>query len=516
LNLSEAVGQLFLIGIPGKSLDSETIRLLEFVRPGFVILFARNVENPAQVKGLLDDINKLLPYKPVFAIDQEGGMVSRLRSGFTVSPSAMALSATGDAGNARRAAEILAQEMSAVGINWNLAPVVDINVNHRNPGIGVRSFGDNPEIVTEFAAAFIDGMNRHGILTCLKHFPGLGRVDADPHFELPVLDLSADELLRFELVPFCRIRAESVMPSHIYLPKLQTKRGPASTAEEVLTGLARRKLGYEGVLVADDLLMNGVTNYCTVEEGAVQAFRAGMDVLSLCHRPEIQHATKDAVQKAVASSPALQDRLVNSLGRIAKFRERALSAPLSSFDKVGSPEHMGEMERIFDSSVTAILGDPQMLPLDTDLITAVYSVRLPRVSQGEGPAQKGIPWVAQVLAEKSRTAVLDFPVEMSTEEAVRLAAVAPEGGLVVVVTANAHLHAGQTALVEGLTRRAQSSLLIALLSPYDCFISGVENCLISYGYEAMAQQSLLKVLHGTIAPTGKLPVGRPREGVGKC
>jgi len=516
MNLSEAVGRLFLIGIPGRSLDSQTVRLLETVRPGFIILFARNVENPEQVKGLVEEVNRVLPYKPVFAIDQEGGIVSRFREGFTVSPSAMALSATGDSSNARKAAEILAQEMRAVGIHWNLAPVVDINVNPCNPGIGVRSFGDAPEIVTEFAAAFVDGMHQYGILTCLKHFPGLGRVDVDAHLDLPVLDLSEDELLKFELVPFCRIRAESVMPSHIYLPKIQARREPASMSEEVLTSLARRKLGYEGVLVADDLLMGGVTNYFAAEEAAVQAFRAGMDVLSICHQPETQHAAKEAVQRAVESSLALQKRLEKSLGRVEKLRERALSAPAFSLDVVGSAEHMEKMERISAGSVTAILRNPRILPLDFGRVKAVYSVRLSRMIQVEDAAQRGIPWVAKVIAERSRRPVLDFTVDMSMEEAVRLAAAAPEEGLIVLFTENAHLHAGQTRLVEGLTRRAGCLLLIALRNPYDSFIAGVENCLISYGYETVAQRSLLQVLEGANAPTGRLPVGRLREGGRQC
>lgn len=506
MNLSEAVGRLFLIGLPGRSLDSQTVRLLETVRPGFIILFARNVESPEQVGGLVEEVNRVLPYKPVFAIDQEGGIVSRFREGFTVSPGAMALAATGEAANARKAAQILAKEMRAVGMHWNLAPVVDINVNPHNPGIGVRSFGDDPETVTEVAAAFVGGMQQHGILTCLKHFPGLGRVDVDPHLDLPVLDLPEEELLKFDLVPFQRIRAESVMPSHVHLPKLQARREPASMSKEVLTDLARQKLGYEGVLVADDLLMSGITNYFPAEEATVQAFRAGMDVLAICHGPDLQNAAKDALLAAVERSPMLQERLIESLHRVDLLRERALAAPEFPLDVVGNGEHMEEMERIAEGSVTALLRDPQILPLAFSSVTAVYSVRLSRMVQVEDAAQRGVPWIAGVVAERSRRPVLDFAAEMSTEEAVRLAAAAPEEGLVVLFTENAHLYAGQTRLVEELARRAGGLLLIALRNPYDSFIAGVENSLISYGYEAVSQQSLLKVLEGAIAPAGRLPV----------
>lgn len=506
MNLTDAVGRLFLIGLPGKTLDTQTVRLLEEVRPGFIILFARNIESPEQVHELVGEVNRILSYKPVFAIDQEGGIVSRFREGFTVSPGAMALSATEDSSNAQAAAQILAKEMRAVGIHWNLAPVVDINVNPNNPGIGVRSFGDDPDKVTEFAAAFVDGMQQHGILTCLKHFPGLGRVDVDPHLGLPVLDLSEDELLKFDLIPFRRIRAESVMPSHIYLSKIQAKQEPASISTEVLTGLARRKLDYKGVLVADDLLMGGVTEHFSAEEATVQAFRAGMDVLAICHRPDLQRAAKDALLTAVEGSPALQERIAESLHRVDFLRERALAAPEFPLDIVGNEEHMEEMARITEGSVTALLRNPRIIPLDFGLVKAVYSVRLSRMVQVEDAAEAGIPWVAKAVAEKAQAQLVGFDANISVDESCRLVSAAPEGGLVILFTENAHLREGQTHLVERLARRAGGLLLIVLRNPYDSSITGVENCLISYGYETVSQQSLLKVLEGTIAPTGRLPI----------
>jgi len=506
MNLSEAVGRLFLIGLPGKSVDSQTIRLLKTVKPGFIILFTRNIDGPKQVRELVNEVNRILPYKPVFAIDQEGGIVSRFREGFTVSPGAMALSATGDPSNARKAAEILAKEMRAVGIHWNLAPVVDINVNPSNPGIGIRSFGDDPKTVTEFATAFVEGLHRHGVLACLKHFPGKGRVDVDAHLDLPVLELNLEELMEFELVPFQHIPSESVMPSHIYLPKLQMRREPASMAEEVLTGLARQRLGYEGVLVADDLLMGGVTNYFSVEEAAIKSLQSGMDVLSVCHHPEVQMATKDAVLKTVERSPALQNRLNESLDRVERLRRKAFSAPEFPIDIVGSTEHMEEMERIADQSITAMLHDPGILPLDFNLVSGIYTVRLTRMVQVEDAADAGIPWVAKVVAEKSRAPLVSFDARISIEEAFKIASTVPEKGLVVMFTENAHLHKGQKRLVEELAKRANKFLLIALRNPYDCFIAGVRNCLISYGYEMVSQRSLLKVLEGMIKPTGCLPI----------
>ena len=506
MNLCDAVGRLFLIGLPGKCVDSQTERLLKTVKPGFIILFARNINGPEQVRELVNEINKILPYKPVFAIDQEGGIVSRFKQGFTVSPGAMALSATGKPDNARKAAEILGKEMRAVGIHWDLAPVVDINANLANPGIGIRSFGDNPKTVTEFAAAFADGLHRHGILVCLKHFPGLGRVDVDPHLDLPVLDIDLKGLLKFELIPFQHIPSESIMPSHIYLPRLQRKCEPCSLAKEVLTDLARHRLGFQGVLVSDDFLMKGVTNYFSVEEAANKAFCSGMVVLSISDQPDVQIATKAAVIKCIKRSPILQRRLCESLERIEQIRKRAFSAPTYPIDIVGDIEHLKEMERIADLSITARLCDLEILPLDFNLISRIYTVKLTCITSVEDTTEAQIPWVAKVIREKSQAPLISFESHISVKEAFKLASTVPEKGLVIMFTENAHLYEGQKRLVKEIAKRANKFLLIALRNPYDCFIPGVQNWITTYGYELISQRSLLKVLEGIIKPTGRLPV----------
>jgi beta-N-acetylhexosaminidase len=506
MKLNETVGRLFMIGLPGKTVDLQTKRLLERMQPGFIILFGRNIDNPQQAHELVNEVNEILPYKPVFAIDQEGGLVSRFRKGFAVSPGAMALAATGDPDNARKAAEILAKEMRAVGIHWNLAPVVDINNNPENPGIGVRSFGDNHKIVAEFATAFVQGLRRHGILPCLKHFPGKGRVNVDAHLDLPVLDLNLEELLSFELIPFKHITSESIMVSHVYLPKLQKEYEPCSLAKEILTDVAKHKLSYKGLLISDDLLMKGVTNYFPVEEAAAKAFASGMDVLLISDQPDVQIAAKDAVLDSIKRSPTLKQRLHESLEKIEQIRKHALSQPHYSIDIIGDIEHLKEMERIADLSITAKLNNPEILPLDFNLISRIYTVKLTRMVQVEDAEEPQVPWAAKVIREKSQAALISFDAHISSEEASKLVSTVPEKGLVIMFTENAHLYNGQKWLVKEVAKRANKFLLVALRNPYDCFIDGVQNCIATYGYELVSQKSLLKVLAGVIEPTGRFPV----------
>jgi len=267
----EKLGRLFFIGLPSPVLDDETKQVLDIIRPGSIILFARNIETPEQVRCYIDDINKFLGFEPVFCIDQEGGIVSRLRKGFTVAPGALATAATDNPKNAETIGQVLGSEMRSLGINWNLAPVVDINSLPQNPGIGVRSYGDTPEQVITYASAFIKGLQKSGVCSCIKHFPGLGRVSIDPHLGRPEIYFSKAELLLEELRPYIEMQADSIMPSHAFYSALQTINEPASLSKEVLTDFARNELGFQGLFVADALTMGGVTSTVTPTNAAIKA-----------------------------------------------------------------------------------------------------------------------------------------------------------------------------------------------------------------------------------------------------
>src|SRR6056297_416377 len=250
MTLEERIGRLFLIGIMGTELTQETKELIDKVQPGFIILFQRNIQSKEQLKQLVLDIKQHVNRPIVFAIDQEGGIVTRLEEGFTISPGAMAISATDDSTNAFKAGEILGQEMRSMGLSWNLAPVVDINDNFLNRSTGVRAFGDTVERVCEFSAAFYHGLKQQGCAASAKHFPGNGSIEADPHLDMPVLNKSMEELMMHELMPFKRLideGVESVMISHVYLPKIMKEKLPSVISAEVMQDILIQKLGFKGV-----------------------------------------------------------------------------------------------------------------------------------------------------------------------------------------------------------------------------------------------------------------------------
>ncbi|MCS7175445.1 beta-N-acetylhexosaminidase [Pseudothermotoga sp.] len=496
MDLDGMVGQLFLIGIKGKEVDEETLKVLRIVKPGFVILFARNVERPKQVLNLVKQVRSVLGNDVIFAVDQEGGIVTRFREGFSVSPGAMAIAATDNEGNAYKVAKVLAREMRAVGVSWNLAPVVDINDNPNNPGIGVRSFSDRAEIVAKFALRFYEGLKEENVAACAKHFPGKGSVSLDAHLEMPTLDKSLEQLEKWELIPFKLLIEEgidTIMPSHIYLPKLQPTKQPATVSFEIVTELLRKKLGYTKIAVADDLLMGGIVKNMTVEEAVVRSFEAGIDVLTVCHEPEAQISAKKTLLKKIEQEPILQKRLMESLERIRWFKEKFSIKQLPEEIHFGV-EHEKTMQEVAESSITLVSDRDGMLPLKLNKHDHVFTVKLSRLVQVQ-ESDVGIPWVAKELSRM-------FNSKLSTlEEGTEIV----EGEKCVVFTENAHLSSWQKEQLYRVRKNFKKVLMVALRNPYDCcLIESSSVC--TYGYEMVSQRALMRVLLGEIKPAGKLPV----------
>lgn len=489
MTFEEKVGRLFLIGIPGKIVDEETRELLLNIRPGSIILFGRNVENPEQVKKLIDDVTEVLGYKPLISIDQEGGIVTRLTKGFSVSPGAMAISATGNPENARKVARIMASEMKAVGIDWDLAPVVDIN-SPENPGIGIRSFGSDACTVIEYAGEFTKGLSECGVIPCLKHFPGLGRASVDPHIDLPEIDLTIEELLEKELKPFVEIDAASWMPTHLYMPGVQKERIPASVDPYILTDLVRNKLGYTGVLVADDFFMGGVANYFSPEEAVEKSFAAGMDVVSLCHNPQVQVSAKKYLLEKIKSDKFLQNRMEESLKRIDKLFDLVKSVAPEEFKSIGSLENMKLMDSISSEAIKVLSNEDSIIPLKE--IDNIITIRLSRLVEVEEQKQ-GVPWIASTIAHEYRSELLVFDHGQKDYSKILEKAT---GKVNIAFTENAHLKNDERNFVENLSKVSGKFLLIAIRNPYDGNIKGVKNSIASYGYTNSLQLSLYKTITG--------------------
>jgi len=325
------VGQRFMIGFDGLEPSAEVKRLIQDFGVGHVILFARNVDGPEQVAELVRELQSLATdarhERPLLvAVDQEGGRVQRLRGPWTVWPPLRAVGRAASQELARRMGEALAAELSACGIHLDFAPVLDVDTNPRNPVIGDRSFGDDPQLVGRLGAAMIQGLQDGGVAACAKHFPGHGDTDVDSHLELPAVDHSRARLDEVELPPFRKaIEAgvATVMTAHVLVRELDD-RLPATLSPRVVAGLLRKDLKYDGVVVSDDLEMKAVAGHWGVGPSAVLAAQAGCDVLPVCASADAQVEALEAVVRALESEDIPWTEMDESCLRIRRLKERFL------------------------------------------------------------------------------------------------------------------------------------------------------------------------------------------------
>ncbi|NOZ85016.1 MAG: glycoside hydrolase family 3 protein [Deltaproteobacteria bacterium] len=330
LTPEDKVGQLMVIGLEGTKLGPNQRRLLQELKPGGVVIFGRNVRSPFQVFTLLREIGKVLEkeIRPFLATDQEGGAVVRLKHGALVFPGAMLLGAAGNPGLARKAGNATGQDMARLGFNVNLAPVMDVNSRADNPVIGIRSFGDDPDEVAIMGTAFAQGLLAGGILPVAKHFPGHGDTAVDSHGTLPKVSNDLNRLLRVELKPFIKVFDSGfcpiVMTAHVAVPALEKDRAviPSTLSYNVITSLLRNRLGFNGVVMTDDLGMAALAGIPT-GEAAVRALEAGADMLLVSRGSNVQLAVKKAVLDALRKKRLSQERIDSSLGRILKLKKRA-------------------------------------------------------------------------------------------------------------------------------------------------------------------------------------------------
>jgi beta-N-acetylhexosaminidase len=333
LPFEQQVGQFFFIGLPGTEVDAETRELIEEIKPGGIILFGRNVESPEQVRKLLDDSRALVPTPLLCGIDQEGGLVDRLRDIFTPMPSARALRQHGDLAGVRALGRITGELLRMLGLNINFAPVMSIITQERSQltnGLYSRSFGSSPGEVLGYTTVYMRGLQGTGVLGCLKHFPGIGAGTVDSHIEMPLVPLSRDDLLAQDLAPYIELfqreddRVRVVMVSHGGFPFIDIKKGttggliePASISPGIVTKLLREELGYHHLVVTDDLEMGAIAKHCEIEEASVKAFDAGEDMLLICATPETIRRGYKALLEAAREKRISERRMKGSLKRIA-------------------------------------------------------------------------------------------------------------------------------------------------------------------------------------------------------
>jgi beta-N-acetylhexosaminidase len=359
--LAEAAGELLICGFDGTEPSAE---ILELIRAGLggVILFRKNCVGAAQVLALTNRLQEAARAagheRPLLiAIDQEQGRVVRILEGVTVYPAMGAIARAGDPALVGRVAEAVGRELLALGVNWNLAPVADV-LSAPDCPVGDRSFGRDPAAVAAMVAAYVRGAARAGVRTSAKHFPGHGATGRDSHFTMPTVERSRAELERCDLLPFRSAIAagvSSVMTTHITFPALDPA-APATLSPAILGGLLRGELGFDGVVISDDLEMAGIALKAPLLAGALAALRAGCDALIASRMLLAQRDLPGllaGIQRAVAEGEVPPERAASALERVRRLREgRAWRAdPAAARTVLRAPPHLGLLEEVHRRAV---------------------------------------------------------------------------------------------------------------------------------------------------------------------
>jgi len=316
---SDSLGQLIMIGVPGKELDAKTANLFRRVQPGAFILFGRNIETPAQLRKLIDDLRDLSETEPIITIDQEGGRVSRLRLIGNEPPNAQQLRDKGDVDLIRRHGNITGRLLRLFGFNLDLCPVLDISLNDdAENSLRGRCYGKTVEQVVRNAGAFNEAMRGQGIASCGKHFPGYSAATSDAHYQLPRIDRTREELDQNELAVFREFvnDVDSMMICHGWYPCFESEKTPATLSSRIITDLLRNELVFNGLIMTDDLDMGAILTGYRLDETIRLAIAAGNDVIMFCHRiPEVENFCR-----ILGTLPS--DQLERALKNVASFKEK--------------------------------------------------------------------------------------------------------------------------------------------------------------------------------------------------
>jgi len=335
-----------MTGVPGPELDAQTAATFRRLQPGAFILFGRNIQTPAQLRKLIDDLRGLSEVEPIITIDQEGGRVSRLKLIGQEPPNANQLRDRGDLELIRRHGDITGRLLRMFGFNLDLCPVLDISFDDEaDNSLRGRCYGNNVAQVVENAGAFNDALRNAGILSCGKHFPGYSRCPSDAHHELPTVDISRADLEAHELAVFRAFaaRVDSMMIGHAFYPSLVADQTPSSLSPAVVTDLLRGELGFKGLVMTDDLDMGAILNHYGLEETIRLALTAGNDIAMICHRVEVVAEARGFLENVPR---AVLDRALENVAAC-----KAKIAPADPWDEAEFRRRDGE---VWDLRVAAL------------------------------------------------------------------------------------------------------------------------------------------------------------------
>lgn len=517
MSLEEKVGQMIMTGLEGQTLSAEAKSLIRDYHIGGVVYFGHNIQNAQQTLRLSQDLQREaaaagLGIPLLIAVDHEGGSVFRFKDSLTHFPNAMTLGAARMPELARQVGIAQARELRSVGVNLNLAPVMDVNDEPLNPVIGVRALAGIPDLAAQVGVAYLQGLQTAGVAATAKHFPGHGSTRIDSHLALAVVNKSADELQRTDLVPFraaVEAGVEVVMVGHIAVPAVDASRAPASLSGPILEGLLRQQLSYRGVVMSDAMGMGAVTGNYSLEEAAVRAVNAGCDILAYTSS-EAALAGHKAVLAAVRNGSIPLEKVDASVRRILALKQRlGLFGSLPNTQEVDFAADQALAKFLAHQAIAA--SGPLSFPLvNVNRLVLVTPDNLPVGNvRGDGLSLLGELLTRQGLEVDEYIYSLEDPAQTAQMQGLTMVALR-NYPLAVMVTWDARLkqeggNSSQVEFVQALSRSGKPFILVAGNSPYDLTLTNGKGLALfgglSYQIEALAEAFLAPT-----APPGILPV----------
>jgi beta-N-acetylhexosaminidase len=323
--ISDQIGQLIIVGFDGTEMSARLHSLLTRLQPAGVILFARNIISREQTHRLLKECRECVSTPLFTCVDMEGGRVDRFRDVTGPAPSAAEVFGTGDRKAFRKHGKVIGESCRALGFNTDFAPVVDLAFEASRKVMSSRAVSDDPKEATVYAREFLAGLRSAGVLGAIKHFPGLGEANLDTHHELPNVEKAWKKLWNADIAPYRALRRESplVLVGHAAYPAVTHDRTPASLSKKWITDVLRRKIGYRGLVVSDDLEMGGVLQAAPIEQAAVGFIRAGGDLCLICHVEEQILRSYEALMIEAERDAKFAERAKESMARVLAFKKRS-------------------------------------------------------------------------------------------------------------------------------------------------------------------------------------------------
>ncbi len=506
-----------MVAFAGTTVPAEVAQALAHEAFAGVTLFRdHNVESPAQVRALtaaLQTAARAEGRPLLIAADQEGGQLNALGDGPTEFAGAMALGAAGDPALAERVARATAIELRALGVNVNYAPVCDLATAPDNPALGIRAFGDSPAQVGELAAAYVRGLQAEGVAATVKHFPGLGEAVADTHHGMAAVDVSGEQLRERELVPFraaLDAGARLAMAGHVAVPALTGDEDlPASLAEQVLTGLLRDEMGFDGLAITDALDMRALAQGVAQVVDVITAVRAGEDLLLGTADADLIARLSDGLAQAEkrrlvdpASTETVRRRLAELRAWLSGFDQPAL-------DVVGCDAHVAIARELAERSITLVRNDDGLLPLRLGSHARLAVIQSPGARLTPADTSDRVPpSLAEALRRRvPHTDELLATADPTDTEIAALRARVADYDAVVVGTAAAHLRPEQAAMARAIVGSHPRAVWVALRTPWDISsYPAAHTYVCSYGILRPSMEALAATLFGEIPFRGRLPV----------